>query len=114
MRRLYHNPRCRKSREARALLEKEAQAFDIREYLIDTPTEEELEVLQTKLGLEPLSWMRTGESLFRELGLSKKDVRTDQEWIAIMAKYPKLIERPILETDDRAIVGRPPENILKI
>ena len=61
--------------------------------------------------MKPIEIMRTGEQKFKELGLSIDDGRSDTEWIQIMIENPILIERPIIIKDDKAVIGRPPENI---
>ena len=110
----YHNPRCRKSREGLQLVEGKNIKFEVVEYLNDPPTKEELKSILESLGKKPLDVMRTQEKVFKELGLSKKDERADAEWIQLMVKNPILIERPILVYNNRAALGRPPEDLLKI
>ena len=110
---LYHNPRCSKSRQALQLIESEGIKPDIIEYLKHPPSYQELEQLLDLLGLEPRQLMRTGEKLYKEnhlddLNLSREDL------IKAMTEHPKLIERPILIHDGRAVIGRPPEKILEI
>ncbi|MDH3976334.1 MAG: arsenate reductase (glutaredoxin) [Deltaproteobacteria bacterium] len=111
---IYHNPRCGKSRQTLALLQERNLDIEIIEYLKDSPTAAELDALIAMLGKEPLEVMRTGEKLFKELGLSKKDERTRTEWIKIMSENPILIERPIVVNNGQAALGRPPENVLAI
>lgn len=110
---LYHNPRCSKSRKALQLIEYEGIKPDIVEYLKHPPSYQELDQLLDLLGLEPRQLMRTGEKLYKEnnlddLNLSREDL------IKAMCEHPKLIERPILIHDGRAVIGRPPEKILEI
>ena len=107
---LYHNPRCGKSRQALALLEN--NEIEVVEYLKEPLTEVELKSLIKKIGISPLELVRKGESDYKE-NYKGKDLSDDQ-WIEAMIKFPKLMERPILEKGDRAIVGRPPENILEL
>ena len=111
---IYHNPRCSKSRQTLALLEEKGESPEIIEYLKTPPREVELETLCKALDLSPLELIRVKETLFKELDLSKKDQRSDAEWIQIMAENPKLIERPIVINGENAALGRPPENILEI
>jgi len=111
---LYHNPRCSKSRQTRTLLDENSVDYDVVEYLESPPNEKELADILKKLGKKPLEVIRTGEALFKELGLSKSDERPDDEWIRIMVRNPKLIERPIVVKGARAALGRPPEDVLKI
>jgi len=110
----FHNPRCRKSREGLQLLKDKDIDFKIIEYLKTPPSEEELNYILNGLGMKPLALLRTQGKVFKELNLSKKDQRSDEEWIRIMEKNPILIERPILIYNDKVSLGRPPENILKI
>ena len=105
---LYHNPRCGKSRQALALLD--GKEVEIVEYLKTPLTAEELKSLIAKIGISPLELIRKGEADFKE-NYKGKDL-SDSEWIDAMIKFPKLMERPILEKGDKAIVGRPPEDIL--
>jgi len=108
---IYHNPRCSKSRQAKALLESfDYQIEEIR-YLDTPPTADKLSDLCQKMGMKPIEIIRTKESLFKELGLSVSDDREDQAWFEILVKHPKLIERPIVEVGDKAAMGRPPEKI---
>ena len=111
---IYHNPRCSKSRATLALLEEKGQSIDVIEYLDTPPTLKVLDAVCTQLGLEPLQLIRTKETLFKELGLSKKDQRSRREWLSLMVNNPKLIERPIVLKEGKAALGRPPESVLDI
>ncbi len=111
--RIYHNPRCRKSREALAILEEDGVEAEVVRYLETPPTADELSDLLDKLGLEPRELMRTGEKVYKELGLGDRDLDRD-EAVAVMVEQPKLIERPIVVSGDRAVVGRPPERVREI
>ncbi|MEX0277805.1 MAG: arsenate reductase (glutaredoxin) [Ruegeria sp.] len=108
----WHNPRCSKSRTGLALLEEKGAELKVRKYLEDAPTEAELLAVQSKLGLSAAQMMRTGEKRFKELGLSKATPETDL--IRAMAENPILIERPVAITDNAAVIGRPPENLLSL
>ncbi|MEN8184727.1 MAG: ArsC/Spx/MgsR family protein [Myxococcota bacterium] len=102
---LLHNPRCSKSRAARALLEARGIPFEDRLYLDAPLSREELEDLRERLSRPPWEWLRRGEAVWRQLGLSQ-----DSEPAALldaMASHPILMERPILVLGDRAVVGRP-------
>jgi arsenate reductase len=112
--RIYHNPRCSKSRQTKSILDEQGCEYDVIEYLQQPPSASELKNILQMLNRKPLDIMRTGETLFKELGLSKKDDRTDDEWISIMLEHPKLIERPIVVSGGKAVMGRPPENVLSI
>ncbi|HSX85845.1 MAG TPA: arsenate reductase (glutaredoxin) [Cellvibrio sp.] len=110
---LYHNPRCSKSRQALALLQEHGIEPDVRLYLENPPTTTELKKLLVKLGIGARDLLRTGEDAYKELNL--KDERlSDTVLIKAMAAHPKLIERPIAIKGDRAVIGRPPENLLAL
>ena len=111
---IYHNPRCSKSRQTKELLDENAVDYEIVEYLDSPPDEKELTAILEKLGKRPLEVIRTGEALFKELGLSRQDERPDAEWIKIMVDNPKLIERPIVVKGAKAALGRPPRDVLNI
>lgn len=112
--RLIHNPRCSKSREALALLQQQGQAVEVVEYLKVPLSAAQLDALLTKLGLEPQAAIRFKDELARTLGLSADDVRSRAEWVALLAEHPALLERPIAERGDRAVIGRPPERVLEL
>ena len=109
---IYHNPRCQKSRQALALLNDNGQDIVIKEYLKEPPTKEELRQVIDLLDIKPLQLVRKNEAEFKD-HFKGQDL-TDEEWIEAMTKYPKLIERPIVITDKKAILGRPPENVLEV
>lgn len=111
---IYHNPRCSKSRAAVALLEENGVAYQEVLYLEASLSACEVEGLGRVLGADPLEFMRTGEKVFKELGLSRNDVRQPDEWFQIMAENPILIERPIVLKGDQARIGRPTERILEV
>ncbi len=110
---LYHNPRCSKSRSALALLEARGLAPTIVRYLDTPPDAATLRVLLGKLGLNARQLLRTGEDEYRALDLADSSLG-DSALIDAMVAHPKLIERPILVNGDKAIIGRPPENVLEI
>jgi arsenate reductase len=109
---LLHNPRCSKSRAARALLEERGRAFLERRYLEDPLSPAELAELASRLGRPAREWARRGEAAWREAGLD--DDAGDAEILAAMAAHPVLIERPILVSGTLAVVGRPPERVLEL
>ncbi len=111
---IYHNPRCTKSRQTLELLRARGIDPEIVLYLEQPPAIDRLDALCLALGKEPLEITRTGEDLFKELGLSKHDQRSRGEWLALLAANPKLIERPIVCCGNRAALGRPPENVLDL
>lgn len=106
---LWHNPRCSKSRAAKAILDEGQVAYVERRYLDDPPDAETLDRVLTALGKEPWEITRMGEAAAKELGLAESP-HDRGDWIAILVDNPVLIERPILIADDeRAVIGRPPE-----
>ena len=110
---IYHNPRCSKSRQTLALLEERGIEPEAVEYLKDTPSAEELRDVLKKLGLSARDLMRTGEAVYKELGLKDADL-SEEALIAAMIENPILIERPIVVSGKHAAIGRPPEKILEI
>ncbi|MCH2231237.1 MAG: arsenate reductase (glutaredoxin) [Crocinitomicaceae bacterium] len=106
---IYHNPRCSKSRMALEFLKKEGKDVEIIEYLKEIPSKEELLVVLKKLNLSAESIIRKGESIFKE-NYKGKNMSEDQ-WVEAMLKFPKLIERPIVIKANRAVVARPTELI---
>ncbi len=109
---MYHNPRCRKSRETLALLQEHNQEPELILYLDDTPSEVELKAVINKLGITPEQLLRKGEKIYKEEFKGKE--LSDAQWIKAMIKYPKLIERPIVIKGKKAVLGRPPENVLEL
>jgi len=112
--RLWHNPRCSKSREALALLAGRGIEPAIVDYLGQPPSPAEVLALLGKLGGDPRALVRFKEDEARALGLSPADERTAGEWAALLSAHPRLVERPVLEAEDRAVIGRPPENLLAL
>ena len=106
---IYHNPGCSKSREGLEILKNSGKEFKIREYLKNPLSEDELAGLLEKLQLSPNQLIRQNESIwkadYKGLNLS------DGELISLMSKHPKLIERPLVENENRAVIGRPVSNI---
>lgn len=109
---IYHNPRCSKSRQTLGLIEGKGYDFVVKEYLKNPPTKEELQKVIDLLGVKPEQLVRKGEPDFKENFKGKN--LSDDEWIDAMIAYPKLIERPIVIDGDKAILGRPPENVLQL
>lgn len=110
---LYHNPRCAKSREALKLLRQRGIEPQVIEYLKSPPDQTELAALVKALGIAPRGLLRTKEPEFRSAGLDDPTL-SDKQILAAMAKHPRLIERPILVKGKRAVLGRPPKNVLKL
>lgn len=109
---IYHNPRCSKSREALGILETSKADYKIIKYLDELLSEETLKNIIKLLKIKPIALVRTNESIWKE-NFKNLDL-TDKEIIAALAKHPKLIERPIVINGTKAIIGRPPQNILDI
>ncbi|MCB0497464.1 MAG: arsenate reductase (glutaredoxin) [Cyclobacteriaceae bacterium] len=109
---IYHNPRCKKSRETLQLI-KEAEAdVEVVDYLKEPLTEDEIYELLSKLNLPVDYLIRKNEELFKQQFKGKN--LTEDEWVKVLAENPKLLERPIVVKDDEAILGRPPENVRKL
>lgn len=109
---LLHNPRCSKSRAARALREERGVAFHERRYLDEPLSRPELDELAARLGRPPGEWVRRGETAFLETGLS--DVASGPDLLDAVARFPILMERPIAIRGACAVVGRPPERVLEL
>tara|TARA_B100000900_G_scaffold399280_1_gene401651 strand:+ start:99 stop:437 length:339 start_codon:yes stop_codon:yes gene_type:complete len=109
---IYHNPRCTKSRQTLALLQENGVDLQVVEYLKDLLTIEDLSELIGFLGIEPLALVRKNEAVWKEQFKGKK--LSDKEVIKAMVENPKLIERPIVVKQKKAVLGRPPENVLKL
>jgi arsenate reductase len=111
--RIFHNPRCSKSRATLALLQERGVEPEIVLYLDNPPDAEELRSILQKLGLTARELMRKGEAEFREQGLADESL-TEDELVAAMVASPRLIERPIVLANGRAAIGRPLESVLDI
>lgn len=109
---ILHNPRCSKSRETLRLLEESGKDVEIIEYLKDTPSEEELRKVLALLGIPAEQLVRKNESIYKENFQGKS--LSEAEWIKAMLTFPKLIERPVVIDGNRAVVGRPPENVKQL
>lgn len=109
---VYHNPRCSKSRCAIQMLEDKGASYEIVDYLKEVPSAKELKDIITKLGIQPVDLVRKGEADFMDNFKGKE--LSDDEWIQAMIKFPKLIERPIVVKGKKAVIGRPIENILSL
>ena len=109
---IYHNPRCSKSRNTLALLEEQGLKVEIVKYLDTPPTKEELKELLLMLGMSARELMRTKEEIYKELGL--QEITDEEILIESMVTHPKLIERPIVIKENHAVIGRPIENVVKL
>ena len=111
---IYYNQNCSKSKAALELLRSKGLEPTIIEYLKNPPTVYELEEIIIKLNIHPKHLIRFKEDKAKELCISSGDQLTNEQWITILAKNPDLIERPIVVTVTGAVIGRPPENVLKL
>jgi len=109
---IYHNPRCSKSRETLKILETKKAEHEVIKYLDDPLSPEKLGKIINLLNIKPIELVRKNESIWKE-NFKGLDF-TDEELIQVMAKYPKLIERPIVINGNKATIGRPPKRILDI
>ncbi len=112
MLKIYHNSRCKKSRAGLAYLQEKTSDFEIREYLKDPFTNEELTDALKKMGKNPVDIIRKQEDVFKKQYKGKEFM--DDQWIKILIENPKLIERPIVVSDSKAVLAQPPENIDKL
>ncbi|MCW3174037.1 arsenate reductase (glutaredoxin) [Shewanella subflava] len=110
---ILHNPRCSKSRETLALVQGKSDDINVVEYLKNTPSVDEITHILSLLGLTARQLMRTKEIEYKELGLQDETL-TEVQLIQAMVNTPKLIERPIVLTNGKAAIGRPPESVLAI
>lgn len=107
---VYEKPTCTKCRQASKLLRDKGVEFEKINYYEKPLSEKKLKELLAKMDMAPRELLRTSESIYKELGLAKKEVG-DKELIALMLKHPDLIQRPIVERGGKAVLGRPTENI---
>ena len=106
---IYHNPRCRKSREGVQYLTDKGVKFEIIEYLKDNLSKETVQILLNKLNITALELIRKNEKIWKENYKDKS--LSEKELVEVLHKEPKLIERPIIESENLAVIGRPKENI---
>ena len=109
MYKIYHNPRCRKSRAGLQYLQDKNAEFEVREYLKETLSEDELKDLLTKLDKKPEEILRKQEEAYKKQFKGKNF--SDDEWVKIMVENPKLIQRPIVVKGYKAVIGDPAEEI---
>jgi arsenate reductase len=109
---IYHNPRCRKSREGLTILENSGKEFETIKYLEEVPSEATLKEIVGLLGISPIQLVRKTEQIWKENYKGKE--LSDIEIIKAMIENPKLIESPIVIHKKKAVIGRPPENIISI
>ena len=109
---IYHNPKCSKSRQTLEIIRSNTSEFEIIEYLKNPLTAKEITVLLSQLNISPIELARTQEAIWKKNYKGKE--LTDIEIINAMFENPKLIERPIVVRNNKAVIGRPPENILNL
>ena len=109
---IYHNPRCRKSREGLQILQESGQEFEIIDYLKKGVSFDELKSIIDLLAITPIELIRKNEAIWKDHYKGK--ILNDTAVISSMIEHPKLIERPIVINKERAIIGRPPENIKQV
>jgi len=109
---IWHNPRCSKSKNSMILLEEKGVDAEVVKYLDTPPTKEELKTLLSQLGMGARELMRTKEDIYKELNL--KEENDEEKLIEAMVSNPKLIERPIVIKDGKAVIGRPIENVVEL
>ena len=107
---VYEKPTCTKCREMDRFLRESGVDFNKVNYYLEPLNEKRLRELIKKMGIAPRELLRTSESIYRELEIGKKDL-SDDEIIALMVEHPDLMQRPIVERGDRAVLGRPTENV---
>ncbi len=110
---IYHNPRCSKSRRTLEIIQEQGVEPTILEYLQSPPNHQELDNILRGLGMEPRELMRKGETEYTELNLADESLSRD-ELIDAIVKHPKLLERPVVVVGDQVVIGRPPESVLAI
>lgn len=110
---IYHNPRCSKSRTTLALLEENCVTPDVRLYLENPPTADQLKAVLAQLGMPARQLLRKGEDEYKENNLAD-DSLSEEQIIDLMVQFPRLIERPIVISNGQARIGRPPESVLEI
>jgi arsenate reductase len=109
---IYHNPRCSKSRQTLALIQEKGVEPEVVLYLENIPTANEMKDLLSKLAISPMQLIRKGEAAWKENYKGKE--LSDEQIVEAMIDNPKLIERPIVVKDNKAVLGRPPENALEL
>ncbi len=109
----YHNPRCSKSRQGKELLESKGVDLKIKEYLKEGLSKSEIKDIVSKLDTDIINLIRVKENLFKELKLNKDNINKENI-VSILSNNPSLLERPILLTDKKAAIGRPPEKLIEI
>lgn len=109
---IYHNPRCAKSREALNIIENSGNMVQVVEYLKMPPSKDELRHVVEMLGIKPEELVRKNEDLYKTEFKGKS--LSDEEWLDVLANNPKLIERPVVIKEKKAIIARPPEKVKEL
>jgi len=110
---IYHNPKCSKSRETLSILAENNKTPEIVEYLKQPPSNQALSDIVKKLNISPKELVRTADQAFKDTGL-EIDSMSDSEVIEAICKHPEILQRPIVVCGDKAVIGRPPGNVLDI
>ena len=110
--RIYHNPRCRKSRAGMEYLSSRTSDFEMINYMKGGITKEEIREIMLKLNLRPCDLVRTNEEIYKKQ--LKSRIFTDEEWIQIISEEPVLLRRPVILGKHKAVIGDPPSNIDKL
>jgi len=109
---IYHNGRCSKSRGALEILQEQGIEHEVRYYLLEPLSVKELKALLKKLGIKAEALVRKSEELYKQEYAGRQ--LTNAQWIKVLAENPELIERPVVEKGDKAVIARPPEKVLEI
>lgn len=109
---IYHNPRCSKSRNGLQYLEQNGYEFKVKKYLSEGISVDELREVISKTGKKPFDFVRTHESEYKAKYKGKE--LSDEEWLIVLSKNPKLLHRPIVVKGDKAVLANPPENIQSV
>lgn len=110
---IWHNPRCSKSRQTLALIEEKGIQPTIVEYLKNPPSAAEIDAVLRKLNIDAIKLVRRKDAEYKELAVDEASL-SDQQWCALLAEHPRLIERPVVICANKARLGRPPEDVLEI
>ena len=108
---IYHNPRCSKSRQTLSLLRENGIEPEVVEYLKYPPQKKELQMISNAVGLKPASFVRKNENDYKENGIAEY-LDDDEKVFQYIVKYPKIMERPIVVSNGIGVIGRPPSNVL--
>ena len=110
---IFHNPQCGSSNNALAIVEASGKPFEVVQYLKTKPTREVLEAIIAKLE-DPVADLVRKDSFFEKLGLDAADYTTPDTVIALLVQYPRLLQRPIVVTPTKALIGRPKDRVIAL